>query len=321
MCQLVKMQLIKTQFSGYSVQFSPFHENLIAVATSQYYGIAGNGRVVVYDLMRGGLCEFVTRDGCFDVCWSEKNDSILAAATGDGSLHVFDTSGPVRPVLSLTGHSAEAYSVDWNAFNRDMLCSASWDKSVRIWDAQVGKCVGKFTHSQIAYEARWSVKNGAVLASVGGCGNLLIHDHHVRSTVCTVKASYGEVLCLDWNKYNENLIVTGSVDRSVRVWDLRKPSVPVFAAENGHELAVRRVKFSPHSEDLIASCSYDMTVKLRSVSTGIGKVFNQHSEFVIGLAWSNLRPNLLASTGWDKTVAVWNPVDVAQKPTVRLAAA
>ena len=32
---------------GYSCKWSPFNEALLAVATSQYYGVVGNGRLLV----------------------------------------------------------------------------------------------------------------------------------------------------------------------------------------------------------------------------------------------------------------------------------
>ena len=34
----------KTDFNGYAVKFSPFEDGRIAVATSQNFGIIGNGR-------------------------------------------------------------------------------------------------------------------------------------------------------------------------------------------------------------------------------------------------------------------------------------
>ncbi len=31
-------------------------------------------------------------------------------------------------------------------------------------------------------------------------------------------AHTGEVLCLDWNKYNANVLATGGLDQSIRLW-------------------------------------------------------------------------------------------------------
>lgn len=43
----------------------------------------------------------------------------------------------------------------------------------------------------------------------------------------TVRAHDMEVLTLDWNKYMENVVFTGSVDRSIKMWDLRNPGRPM----------------------------------------------------------------------------------------------
>jgi hypothetical protein len=41
------MPPFRTAFNGYAVKFSPFEEGRIAVATSQNFGIIGNGRQYV----------------------------------------------------------------------------------------------------------------------------------------------------------------------------------------------------------------------------------------------------------------------------------
>ena len=304
------MLATRTQFSGYSVSWSPFRGGLLSVATSQYYGIAGNGRVLILDADMGlsPISEFSTKDGCFDVAWSEKNECILAAATGDGSIKIFDTAHPgSRPLVSLSGHAAETYSVDWNGINKDMLCTASWDRTVRIWDVGIGAPVGApLAHSGIVYEARWA---GTLLGSVSGDGQFRVWD--TKSSRCVLSVPHsGEILCMDWNKYNSNVVVTGGVDRSVKVWDLRKPAIPVHVNEE-HLLAVRRVKFDPHREHELASCSYDMTVHAG------GKILDHHSEFVVGLGWSPLRPGYIASASWDRSVVAWTQHGQQRVPLAR----
>jgi len=114
-------------------------------------------------------------------------------------------------------------------------------------------------------------------------------------------------LTCDWNKYNEFEIATGSVDKSIRIWDLRKPNKEVVEL-HGHSYAVRRLKYSPHSENIIASCSYDMSVMLWD----LGKEDDQrldklehHSEFVAGIDF-NLFNDQIASAAWDERVCIWN---------------
>ena len=44
---------------------------------------------------------------------------------------------------------------------------------------------------------------------------------------------------MDWCKYNDCVIATGSVDRTIKVWDVRVPDREVSVL-SGHAYAVRR---------------------------------------------------------------------------------
>jgi peroxin-7 len=255
--------------------------------------------------------EFGTRDACFDVAFSELSDSIIATACGDGSVRIFDLHRPGdRPVRLLQGHAAEAYSVNWNSFEKNLICTASWDRSVRVLDVNSGKEVCQSAHAGIAYEARWHPKHANLLGSVGGDGQLMIRDTRSSADAGKRYSEKCEVLCIDWNKYNDTLVATGAVDRLVRVYDMRFGASPVQIFDN-HKLAVRRVRFSPHSDSLLLSCSYDMSVKLCSLSSPISDSYDHHTEFVIGIDFSNFHRDFVASTSWDRSVAFWT---LGQKP-------
>ena len=73
--------------------------------------------------------------------------------------------------------------------------------------------------------------------------------------------------------------------------------------------AVRRVQFSPHSENLLASASYDMTVRLWNAAApedALLRVWDHHTEFAVGLDFSSLLEGMLASCGWDEMCHVWH---------------
>ena len=63
---------------------------------------------------------------------------------------------------------------------------------------------------------------------------------------------------------------------------------------------MRRVLFSPHTEHILASCSYDMTVRLWDAAApedSLLRVWDHHTEFAVGLDFSALADGMLASTG------------------------
>mmetsp|Transcript_2945 Transcript_2945/g.8296 ORF Transcript_2945/g.8296 Transcript_2945/m.8296 type:complete len:329 (+) Transcript_2945:80-1066(+) len=307
------MPWVPTPFAGYSCEFSPFHPNLIAVGTAQYYGIVGNGRLHVFDVGGPGgaavpVCDWLTQDGVYDCAWSEANEHVIATGQGDGTVKLFDWTQPQGPIMSLEGHTAEVYGVDWNLNTKSLVSSASWDHTVRVWDVMQGVCVRAFrAHQQLAYAAIWSPTRPVCLASVSGDGRLNIMDLNVGDVpVQSIPAHQHEILTVDWSKYNEFLVVTGSVDKTLRVFDLRNPSGPLQML-HGHQLAVRRVKTHPHYENQVVSASYDMTVKVWDLSMGqVIQHFDHHSEFVLGVDLSLFEENLMATAAWDRTACVWN---------------
>lgn len=89
----------------------------------------------------------------------------------------------------------------------------------------------------------------------------------------TIPASGTEILTLDWNKYRPFVLASAGVDKVIKVWDCRMvklgpdaggPGVGGICEAQfvGHEYAVRKIQWSPHRPDLLASASYDMTCRV-----------------------------------------------------------
>jgi peroxin-7 len=133
------MPFFKTgDFSGYSVEFSPFEENKLACATSQNFGIIGNGRQFIFsvegDQRLVEQASFFTRDGLYDCAWSEENEHFLISGSGDGSIKLWDIRAANQPpIRSFEEHNHEVYAVDWNLQTKDNFVSGSWDDSIRVW--------------------------------------------------------------------------------------------------------------------------------------------------------------------------------------------
>ncbi|XP_031494441.1 peroxisome biogenesis protein 7 [Nymphaea colorata] len=316
------MPAFKTPFCGYAVRFSPFYESRLAVATAQNFGIVGNGRLHILELSAGppgaaggGIvptAAFDTADAIYDCAWCEDNDQLLVAAVADGSLKVYDLSLPPQsnPVRSFHEHSREVHAVDWNPVRKDSFLSASWDDSLKLWTLDRPLSLRTLRgHSYCVYSVAWSPRHADVLASASGDGTLRLWDIREPEATLVLPAHELEILACDWDKYSDCIVVTGSVDKSIRVWDVRSPRAPITEML-GHGYAIRRLRCSPHREGFVASCSYDMSVRLwnyRAVDDSATTVarWDHHTEFAVGVDMSVLVDGLMASTGWDELVYVW----------------
>jgi len=145
-------------FNGYAVKYSPFFDSRIAVATSQHYGLVGNGRLYILGLTPKGvvaekwyiypaqiisfllcihhvayrLLRFDTQDSLYDLAWSETHENQVLVAAGDGSIKLFDIGLDEFPVQSWKEHNREVFAVHWNLVTKDTFCSSSWDGTIKV---------------------------------------------------------------------------------------------------------------------------------------------------------------------------------------------
>lgn len=116
--------------------------------------------------------------------WSEHDRNIVVAASGDGSLQIWDAdldsdSTTVHmPKSFYREHTKEVCSVDWSPspHNRIFL-SGSWDQSIKLWDPLYAASMRTYNgHSDFVFNAKFSPGMANVFASVGADGFLKLWD-------------------------------------------------------------------------------------------------------------------------------------------------
>ncbi|MCX7596678.1 MAG: hypothetical protein N2235_23605, partial [Fischerella sp.] len=102
---------------------------------------------------------------------------------------------------------------------------------------------------------------------------------------------------------NGLMIVSGSSDYTVRLWDIQ--GNPIGEPFYGHESEVTSVAFSPCGQ-MIASGSWDNTVRLWDIQGNLlGEPLRGHESGVLSVAFSPCG-QMLASGSWDNTVRLWD---------------
>lgn len=363
-------------YNGYGVQYSPFFDNKLAVATAANYGLVGNGRLFVLNINHNGTINdqisWETQDGLFDVAWSEIHENQVVTANGDGSIKLFDLMVPNFPIMNFKEHMKEVFSVNWNLVDKSNFASSSWDGTIKLWTAGRQQSLMTLTpikdmassqinpmppqsqpplshqqnHQQLQqnntanciYNASFSPHLPSTLISCTGSSRLQIWDIRAPNPLQMEFISHSglETLSCDWNKYKPTIVASAGTDKSVRIWDLRminrldQNAIPAVPNHNfrgptplnellGHNFAVRKVLWSPHSGEELLTTSYDMTCRVwhdksneraRFLNTAVGGckgIMNNHREFAIGCDYSLWgEPGWAASTGWDEMVYIWD---------------
>lgn len=310
------------RFAGHSVRCNPWVANQFIITASDNFGVTGSGKVYVVQFspnLVGGPPQLVgcfgTPDGAFDACVSELDPNMAAVACGDGlRLYLLPQSlnrDGALPVAHLVEHQAEVSCVAWNQVTKDVLYSASWDGSLKVWNPLQPQRAVMTLHEHLkeVYEVSPSTRDPNLLLSCSGDGMWRLWDvrRGPKSVVGAPGHQHDIILSVDWNKYDGNCFATGGVDKTAKVWDLRRPDREVVPLR-GHQGPVRRVRFSPHSRTQLASSGYDFRVCLWDLGRpqqALTHRYEQHREFIVGLEWSLCTPGGVLSASWDGLCYAW----------------
>jgi WD40 repeat protein len=164
---------------------------------------------------------------------------------------------------TLEGHSDSVTSV---AFSRDSkhLASASYDKTVKIWDANTGACLQTLEgHSRWVRSVAFS-RDGKHLASASHDHTVKIWDANTGACLQTLAGHSNSVTSVAFSRNGKHL-ASASDDKTVKIWDANTGAC--LQTLKGHSDLVRSVAFSRDGKHL-ASASDDWTVKIWDANTG-----------------------------------------------------
>jgi len=249
--------------------------------------------------------------------------SLLATSDTHGDIRVWQVpSGKL--LLTCRGHMGWAWSV---AFHPDgqRLASGSFDRTVKLWDLQTGNCLQTLEgHTNYVQSVTFS-PDGRFLASASFDQTIRLWDAYTGQCLRIWEGEDNRAWCW-WIAFSPNgqWLASGMHDHVLKLWDVHTgKSYRVFS---GHGHWVSCVAFAPpcptgtqwrpgvDSGALLASGSYDQTIKLWNVQTGeCLQTLSSHTNAVLCLAFG-LYPHpvtgaaelILASSSIDQTIKLWS---------------
>ncbi|KAF7286311.1 hypothetical protein GWI33_006042 [Rhynchophorus ferrugineus] len=295
---------------GYSVKFSPLIPNYLAVATSEYFGLAGSGTLIVLRLNFEDSAELIQtriwKDGLYDVVWPLFNPNCIITGSGDGVLQLWDLKYEKVPLKVYSGHYGEISSISCSKIDHQFI-SSSWDSNIKLWDLNEKQAVSNFREPfGVVHNTSFSKHKECLFSSVSESGNLRIWDTTIPHSIICCKAHDTQILSCDWSPFNEFLIATSGSDGLIRGWDIRNCVQPQFQIKDSG-CPVKRIQFSPYHFDILATVGYDFKTKIWDICN-VHKPLNisvNHSDFVYGLDWNYHKPGQLADCSWDKMVSIF----------------
>ncbi|MDX2265161.1 MAG: TIR domain-containing protein [Hyphomicrobiales bacterium] len=206
-----------------------------------------------------------------------------------------------RSILLFEGHSLLVSSVGFSPDSKTIL-SASWDKTVRLWNAQTGGLIRTLKgHKSAIYDAGFSL-DGKSIVSGSFDSTARLWSAQTGSLIHTLEG-HGKCVSAVAFSPDGKTVVSGSYDQTLKLWNTETGSV--IRTLEGHGDTVWAASFSPDGKTIISG-SWDKTLKLWEVKTGrLIRTFEGHMSKVNAVAFSPDGKNIVSGSE-DKTLKLWD---------------
>ncbi|KAM9990923.1 hypothetical protein ACTFIY_006980 [Dictyostelium cf. discoideum] len=250
-----------------------------------------------------------------EIVWSllfESDSNTLISGSEDMTVKVWDCNGigssgnnngigqyqddiedsKKRCMKTLTGHKNGTICL---GSTPTRLVSGSADGSLKIWDRQEGNCLETIqTHSSV-----WCLQiMGNQL--ICGCvdGTMKVFDLNTSGCVRTMRGHTAPVRCLQSVNHNgQELIVSGSYDKSIKIWDMNGTCVNTIRAHT------HKINCLQYENGQLVSGSHDSLLKIWDMNGGLIHTLQGHDNMIHCLQFKG---NKLLSGSTDSTIRLWD---------------
>jgi len=178
-----------------------------------------------------------------------------------------------KPIFSFRGHGSEGYGMDWSQVNKGFFATGDQNSKVFIW-----KPLEAFS---------WNVNKKPL-------------EGHTDS-----------VEDIQWSPNEGDILASCSVDKSIRVWDIRSPDGKALVIPDAHESDVNVISWNKKETCILLSGGDDGTIKtwdmrqLGKTCTPIA-LLKHHSGPITSVEWHPSDNSVFAASGDDNQITLWD---------------
>ena len=231
------------------------------------------------------------------------NDRYLISGGSDRSLKLWDTRTRDRLIRSIDeAHQSEIKSVSYSQ-ERGLIASASTDKTVKVWSADLSECVLTLAvHQSAVWNCKFS-PDGKIIASADEDGNIILHDTETGSLIASFKYDNSRVRAIDFNRDGQ-LLACGNDSGTVCLWDIKTGERKTVMNSSSKDW-IWSVAFSPDDSTIIG-VSEDRSLQAWNAASGkLLRALRGYTNVPVRLAFSP-SCQYLASGHQDSKIYIWD---------------
>ncbi|KAL5119785.1 hypothetical protein ACEQ8H_002391 [Pleosporales sp. CAS-2024a] len=225
---------------------------------------------------------------------SVQNGALVPAAARNSALQ--------SPVMELTGHSGEVFAARFDPTGH-FIASGSMDRSILLWRSS-GSCenYGILTgHKQAVLDLHWS-RDSKVLFSASADMHLASWDVETGERIRRHPGHDEVINCMDVSKRGEEMLVSGSDDGSIGIWDTRTKDAITYIQT---DFPITATCLSEAGNELFTG-GIDNDIKVWDLrKQAVTYTLMGHTDTVTSLQMSPDNQTLL-SNAHDSTVRTWD---------------
>ena len=227
----------------------------------------------------------------------------------DGAVIVYDVGQKRQVWKTEGGHAETIFDNKFKSTDCNVLATASYDMTVKLWDVRSRRCIKSLTGAKgILYSVTWS-PDGSRLAASSSNGIIYIYNEGSGTVEKDLQIHTQTAFRVAWHPQDDNMLASISEDRYLCIFSMNGQVIRKFH----HPAALYGVAWNAQSSNLVAVASengiiyvWDLNVPKES-STPMQ--LQKHNAKAFNVAWSPLNKDLLLSSSDDNTAILWNVPD------------
>ncbi|EGD74147.1 Ercc8 protein [Salpingoeca rosetta] len=229
-------------------------------------------------------------------------------------------------------HTGGIGTVQWYPQDSGMFTSSARDGNLKCWDTNELAVIEEFTGFQtLRHHAQSPVASGHELIALATGPAVVLCDLRTGMRTHSLSIHQKASTCVCWSPTSEHLLVSGTIDGQVLVWDVRraKPCLSVLDARNNvqatarmrraHHGAVAFAAFTPDGEHIITCGESRRKWDMRTFRNTLVHFTKDHSTSARSCAITNAHGRtLMYSAATDHTGLLVHDLETGQATTTLL---